>query len=276
MLYGLLSGTVGFPLLGWILNSIYYGLIVTAIAMTAALFYNTMTRAGSDLSRLRVFVFFSAVMALPLGVISSRIANIFYFPPDQWGFSLIMQQLAAGPLETFHAALILPLGFIAVLAVILKLRFWLVFDTLFLYLPVGHAIGRTGCLLVGCCWGHPVTLSVFGRTVTFDNPVPLYEIVLNLLLFLFLRFQYHRIYGSGSRSPKGRGLVTASYLMGYGVIRMGLELLRKEQVVGWGLTLAQWGMTGFILAGLAGMLVVYLRDRRPNRPILKPKHHDTA
>jgi phosphatidylglycerol:prolipoprotein diacylglycerol transferase len=263
LLYGLLSGTVGFPLLGWILNSIYYGLIIAAIATTAALFYNTMTRAGCKPSRLRVFAFLSAVMALPLGIISSRIANVFYFPPDQWGFSLIIQQLAAGPLETFHAALILPLGFIAVLAVILKLSFWLVFDTLFLYLPVGHAIGRTGCLLVGCCWGHPVTLSLFGRTVTFDNPVPFYEIALNLFLFLFLRFQYHRIYGSESRLPRGRGLVTAGYLMGYGVIRMGLELLRKEQVVGWGLTLAQWGMTGFILAGLAGLLVVYLRDRRP-------------
>jgi phosphatidylglycerol---prolipoprotein diacylglyceryl transferase len=265
VLYGLLSGTVGFPLLGWILNSVYYGLIVTAIATTAALFYNTMTRAGSDPFRLRVFVFASAVMALPLGVISSRIANIFYFPPDQWGFSLIMKQLAAGPLETFHAALILPLGFIAVIAVILKLRLSLVTDTLFLYLPVGHAIGRTGCLLVGCCWGHPVTLSVFGTTYTFDNPVPLYEIGLNLFLFIFLRFQYHRIYGSGSHSPTGRGRITAFYLIGYGVLRMGLELLRKEKAVGWGLTLAQWGMMGFIFAGLTGLLVIYPRDRHPKK-----------
>lgn len=265
MLYGLLAGTVGFPLLGWILNGGYYGLIITAIATTTALFYNTMTRAGCDPSRLRVFVCLSGLLALPLGVISSRAANIFYFPPSEWGLALIRQQLAAGALETFHAALVLPLVFIIVLAIILKLRLWLVFDTLFLYLPAGHAIGRTGCLLVGCCWGRPITLSLFGRTVTFDNPVPLYEIGLNLFLFLFLRFQYDRIYGSGSCSPMGRGLITAGYLMGYGLIRMGLELLRKEQVIGWGLTLAQWGMAGFILTGLTGLLVIYLRDRRPRQ-----------
>jgi len=270
VLYGLLSGTVDFPLLGWILNGVYYGLIIAAIASTAALFYNAMTRAGSDPFRLRVFVILSSVMALPLGIISSRIANIFYFPPDQWGFSLIMQQLTAGPLETFHASLILPLGFIAVIAVILKLRLSMVTDTLFLYLPAGHAIGRTGCLLAGCCWGHPVTLSVFGRTFSFNNPVPLYEIVLNLFLFILLRFQYHRIYSSGSHSSKGRGRITAFYLIGYGVLRMGLELLRKEKAVGWGLTLAQWGMTGFIFAGLTGLLIIYLHDRLP-----KPCYCDT-
>lgn len=260
MLYGLLAGTVDFPLLGWILNGVYYGLIIAAIASTAALFYNAMTRAGSDPFRLRVFVFASAVMALPLGIISSRIANIFYFPPDQWGFSLIMQQLAAGPLETFHAALILPLGFIAVIAVILKLRLSLVTDTLFLYLPAGHAIGRTGCLLVGCCWGHPMTLSVFGRTYTFDNPVPLYEIGLNLLLFIFLRFQYNRVY-VGDRSSTGRGRIMAFYLIGYGCIRLGLETLRKEAAVAWGLTLAQWSMIVFILAGLAGLILICRHER---------------
>ena len=261
MLYGLLAGTVGFPLLGWILNSIYYGLIITAIATTTALFYNTMTRAGSDPSRLRVFVCLSGLSVLPLGVISSRAANIFYFPPSEWGLALIRQQLAAGALETFHAALILPIVFLAVLALSLKLRLFLVMDTLFLFLPVGHAIGRIGCLLVGCCWGRPVTLSVFGSTYTFDNPVPLYEIGLNLLLFIFLRFQYNRIY-AGDRSSSGRGRIVAFYLIGYGCIRLGLETLRKEAAVAWSLTLAQWGMIVFILAGLAGLILIYGHERR--------------
>jgi len=203
-------------------------------------------------------------------VISSRAANIFYFPPSEWGLTLIRQQLAAGALETFHAALILPLVFLTLLALILKLRLWLMFDTLFLYLPAGHAIGRIGCLLVGCCWGHPMTLSIFGSTYTFDNPVPLYEIGLNLLLFIFLRLHYHRIYGSGRHSSKGRGRIAAFYLIGYGIIRMGLELLRKEKAVGWGLTLAQWGMMGFIFAGLTGLIVIYLRDRSP-----KPSNFET-
>lgn len=256
MLYRLLSGTIGFPLLGWILNGVYYGLIITGIAATTAIFYKKMTRAGCDPYRLRVFVFLSGVMVLPLGIISSRMANIFYFPPDQWGISLIWRQLTAGPLETFHAALILPLGFLAVISVVLGLRLSLVMDTLFLYLPVGHAIGRTGCLLVGCCWGHPLSVSAFGKTISFDNPVPLYEIGLNLLLFIFLRFQYNRVY-VGERTDTGRGRIMAFYLIGYGCIRMGLEILRKEKVIDWGLTLAQWGMIVFILAGLAGLLLIY-------------------
>ena len=57
---------------------------------------------------------------------------------------------------------------------------------------------------------------------------------------------------------------------------MGLKQLRTEKVVGKGLTLAQWGMAGFILDRLAGLLLIYLRDRSLKQQCSNSKPHPEA
>lgn len=253
MLYPLLSKYIGFPLLGVILNGLYFGLIIAGIVLSAFLFFKQMARTGYDENRLRAFVVSSVIMIFPLGVISSRAANMFYFPPDQWSFSFFIEQFFSGPHQTFHAALILPFIFLMLLGQKFKFEILHLIDSLFLYIPLGHAFGRCGCFLVGCCWGNPVSFSLFEKTVSFHNPVPLYAIVFNLLLFLFLRKMYHRIYVLQNNEKHwfmNRGMITAFYLIGYGGFRMILETIRTEKVVGMGMTMAQWSMTAFILIGL--------------------------
>ena len=35
-----------------------------------------------------------------------------------------------------------------------KLNFWLLGDIALTSMPLGHAFGRTGCFMAGCCWGE--------------------------------------------------------------------------------------------------------------------------
>lgn len=268
MLYPWLSKAIGFPLLGYILNSLYFGLIAAGILISAVFFFRQMARTGYPENRLRAFVVSSAILIFPLGIISSRAANIFYFPPDQWTVAFFIHQFFEGPHQTFHASLILPFIFLMMLGQAFQFQKMHLMDSLFLYVPLGHAVARCGCLLVGCCWGHPVSMSILNQTICFKNPVPLYEIIGNILLFLFLKTRYQRIYEAAP--PKGPGgTVAAFYLMGYGGFRMLLETLRAEKIIGMGMTLAQWSMMGFILAGLVLLVVIRVKfiaaERKPDR-----------
>lgn len=97
---------------------------------------------------------------------------------------------------------------------------------------LGHVAGRIGCLTLGCCFGRP---SASPLAVCYDNPlakaartaglrgihihpVPLYEALFLLGLFLFLNV----IALAGSRE----GVPAAIYLITYGSGRFLLEFLR--------------------------------------------------
>lgn len=99
-------------------------------------------------------------------------------------------------------------------------------------LPLGHAIGRIGCFLAGCCAGKPTDMP-WG--VTFTNPhslvdprylgVPLhptqlYEVLCNLILFFVLQYYY--------KKPHKNGAVLAAYVIGYCVIRFCIEFFRGD------------------------------------------------
>ncbi len=97
---------------------------------------------------------------------------------------------------------------------------------------LGHAVGRIGCITLGCCFGRP---SASPLAIRYDSPlakaarvgglrgipihpVPLYEAAFNLGLFLLL----NAVALSGSRE----GVPAALYLVLYGCGRFLLEFLR--------------------------------------------------
>ncbi len=96
-------------------------------------------------------------------------------------------------------------------------------------LPLAHAIGRVGCFLNGCCIGKD------GR------PVQLYESASLVALSLLLHFYFF--------ARKATGFVFGVYLLGYGLIRFGLEFLRAGQEIYYFLTIPQWISIGLILWG---------------------------
>jgi phosphatidylglycerol:prolipoprotein diacylglycerol transferase len=134
-------------------------------------------------------------------------------------------------------------GFIAaVIAAIVMLRRYKLaalptFDVLAPSVALGQCIGRLGCFLAGCCWGHecdlpwaitytdPVAAANLGTPLHVAlHPFPLYAATMGFSLFLILRWLF-----SKGLAP---GRVFASYLILYGIGRFLLEFTRGDEVRG--------------------------------------------
>jgi phosphatidylglycerol---prolipoprotein diacylglyceryl transferase len=108
-----------------------------------------------------------------------------------------------------------------------KLPLWRVADVMAPSIALGHALGRIGCFMTGCCYGTPTNLP---WAVHFPkehwtggvgvHPTQLYESALNFLFYLFLAWLFRR--------RKFEGQVFAVYLMGYAVLRAVVELFRGD------------------------------------------------
>jgi len=114
-----------------------------------------------------------------------------------------------------------------------KLPTWKVADIFAPGLALGHAFGRIGCFMAGCCYGTECRLPwrvVFTDPYSSEltgvplqkaiHPVQLYEAVLNFLNFLVLYFILRR--------KKFDGQVFSFYIMNYSVIRYFTEFFRGD------------------------------------------------
>lgn len=126
---------------------------------------------------------------------------------------------------------------VAVAAVIIymkkkKLPLLATSDFIITALPLGHAFGRIGCFLAGCCHGKPTDLP-WGVIFTDPHamvspdllgvpvhPVQLYEAAGNLLIFFLLHKLYNR--------PHKNGTVLLAYIFCYGTLRFVLEFFRGD------------------------------------------------
>ena len=94
-------------------------------------------------------------------------------------------------------------------------------------LTIGHAFGRLGCYMEGCCYGSrcdlpwavtfPATHPTAGVPV---HPTELYEVAGNLLMFSVLWWFYPR--------RKFDGQVFWLYVILYAVMRFSIEILRGD------------------------------------------------
>ncbi len=118
-------------------------------------------------------------------------------------------------------------------------------DLVLAAVPIGHAFGRLGCFMHGCCYGK-ITHSCIG--VAFPShspawweqvsatppllapsaltslpviPTQLLESAANLILFTVL----YRLYPARYRQ---RGFITGCYLVSYSILRFGIECLRGD------------------------------------------------
>jgi phosphatidylglycerol:prolipoprotein diacylglycerol transferase len=145
-------------------------------------------------------------------------------------------------------------------------------------LPLGHALGRIGCFINGCCHGavHTGWLSCTypGRSDVWTNqyyngligldaphalpvwPVQLFEAGTNLVIYALLFAVYRRRHTDGA--------IVALYFMLYSTARFFLEFLRgdlSDRVTMHGLTSAQWVSLGLFAAALLLAYILRLRKR---------------
>lgn len=155
---------------------------------------------------------------------------------------------------------------LCVFARIQRIRPWDLTDLVIPALPLGHALGRIGCFLNGCCHGKPcdsalavqypaespawITQVYAGRITRFEPfslpvyPTQFYAAAVNLVICLVLvRAYVHRT---------RRGAVTALYLVLYPVTRFLVEFLRGDVRSHWGYwSSAQVVSLGLFAVGLA-------------------------
>lgn len=124
------------------------------------------------------------------------------------------------------------------------------------YIPLGHGIGRMGCVLAGCCYGIPYSgpfalymssNEAVASSQTGHFPVQLVEAVINVGLCLFLH---------NHEKKNGAKDLLALYLLMYSVVRFGLEFLRGDEIRGIasGLSTSQW--ISVILMGISCVLIL--------------------
>jgi phosphatidylglycerol:prolipoprotein diacylglycerol transferase len=166
-------------------------------------------------------------------------------------------------------------GFVAavVAAVVLLRRYNLPalpsFDVLSPSLALGHAIGRIGCLMAGCCWGascdlpwaitytSPIAAGNLGTPLHHSlHPFPVYSSLFNFGLYGFLAFYYRR------RPPAGS--VFATYLVLYGAGRFLLEWTRGDEIRGFvlGGALSTSQLISIVLVLIGAALYLWVRRRR--------------
>ncbi len=147
-----------------------------------------------------------------------------------------------------------------------KLPAWKFCDFFTPALALGHAIGRQGCFLAGCCHGKPLLYSTW-YSVTFPSDslappgIPLYptqliESLAEFLIFLGLNWNLKR--------KKFDGQIIALYLMIYAVVRFLIELLRGDIERGFvfGGVLSTSQLIAVFLFAIGGGIYVYRGKRR--------------
>lgn len=158
----------------------------------------------------------------------------------------------------FYGGLIFSVLFLVIYKV---LYFSLSKITLWAMLPAltfGHAIGRIGCLLAGCCFGTETDLwwGIYLHGAHRHPTQALESLGLFIIALYMLKVR-----------PSCKSL--AVYLIGYGLLRFGIEVLRGDEVRGiWGsLTPSQWISLALIMAGIITIYINKVRGLAVSRQV---------
>jgi phosphatidylglycerol---prolipoprotein diacylglyceryl transferase len=137
-----------------------------------------------------------------------------------------------------------------------KVALWRMSDVMAPSIALGHAFGRIGCFMTGCCYGKacslpwavhfPVQHETKGLPV---HPTQLYESALNFLFYAGLAWLFRR--------RKFDGQVFAVYLIGYAIIRSTTEMFRGDYTQFYLGGIATPGQTVSIVILAAGLILFW-------------------
>lgn len=200
------------------------------------------------------------------GVVGSRIAYVI----EHWS-----AEFAANPVNViridqgglmFYGGFILSFTVFFFWCFVKKERPLALADLFCVVLPLAHAFGRIGCFFYGCCYGRdsdawcavvfpPGSPSWYehGRRMVSVLPTQLFEAAALLLLFAALLAFWRR---RSFMRRFGAGALTGFYMVGYGVIRFGMEYLRGDPRAAVGpFSISQTISMGLMIAGAAFIAV---------------------
>jgi phosphatidylglycerol:prolipoprotein diacylglycerol transferase len=225
------------------------------------------------------------VWALLAGIVGSRIAYVLqnpdvFFDTRRPGWSVFdVVKIWEGGL-VFYGGLIGALVVTLLLLRAKKLKALPVLDVLTPSLALGHAFGRIGCYLHGCCYGVPVHegawygcvfprdalpyLSGVGAPLYIPPGTPLWPTQLVSAFDLFCIFIILSLF---FRHQRRAGEVTALYLLLYSTERFIVEFFRGDTHLPGQMSEAQWISIGIFIAGAA--LMAWLKTSTPEKVPVK-------
>jgi phosphatidylglycerol---prolipoprotein diacylglyceryl transferase len=192
--------------------------------------YRQAPRAGLDANKVWNLGIYGVLVAL----VGSKLWLVF----SAWSYyaanpGQILSWQTFESAGTFYGGLLGGIVWVVLYTYFQKMPLLRVLDVTAAPVALGHAIGRIGCFVAGCCYGKPTSLP-WG--VTFTNPVAeriagtplgaslhptqLYEAAAEFLNFLFLM----RL-GTKRRPP---GQIVGAYFILYGVERGMIEFFRGD------------------------------------------------
>ena len=143
---------------------------------------------------------------------------------------------------------------------------WPLLDVFAPTIALGHAIGRLGCFLAGCCYGAPCELPWavtyvdprgLARLGIAIHPSQLYDVTANLVLFVGL-FVLLRS-SSRAKGAMGAGQLFGWYLILYPIARFLIEFTRGDPRGFLG-PLSTSQLLSILLAGVGGWIVYTRRN----------------
>ena len=241
-----------------------YG-VMAALGFLAAIL--TWTWLGRREKRREGFASDLGFWLMAAGIVGSRAAYV----AANWDFyraaPLDIVRIDRGGL-IFYGGLILASLALVLFARRNRLPVWHLADFAIPGLAIGHALGRIGCFLNGCCYGRPAGDHVCGQLcgVVYPPaaepgqlfagialyPVQLIEALCLLAIWFALLHAYPR--------RKKDGSVFALYLVLYPPCRFLLEFLRGDERLPWLLLDAAQAISVALL--LAGILLFAFLPRR--------------
>ena len=207
---------------------------------------------------------YDAVMWVILGgIVGARLFHVL----DHW-----QDVFAADPIRALYiwegglAIWGAMVGGLLVIAILARLRGWRLpklLDAAAPGLVLAQAVGRIACVITGDAMGKPTT-GPFGFAYTSPNamvpqlgvyytPMPVYEIIANLGIFVLLWQLRKRNWPDG--------LLFLAYLSLYSIERFFLAFTSSYQIMAFGLTQSQ--IVALISLAVAMPLIIRIQKRRP-------------
>ncbi len=162
-----------------------------------------------------------------IGIATSNISNWFIYPEYQ-ALALLEKIKFAG--YTFYFGLI---GFLVSIFILLKLfkyRYSEYLNEIVPSITLFHAIGRTGCLLGGCCYGKICEITFFSLEI---ERFPVREMEILILISLTILFQIkikkNRIYLYLTVYPSARFFI--EYMRGDNRGYLFIKFLSPSQII---------------------------------------------
>lgn len=192
--------------------------------------YRQAPRAGLDPNKVWNLGIYGVLIALVVSKVWLILSAWSYYVANPGQIFSWQTFQSAG---TFYGGLLGGILWVILYTHFQKMPLLAVLDVTAAPVALGHAIGRVGCLVAGCCYGKPTSLP-WG--VTFTNPVAekiagtplgvslhptqLYEAGAEFLNFVFLTWL-----GTRRRLP---GRIIGAYFILYGIERGTIEFFRGD------------------------------------------------